>query len=160
MLSQAELHDLFTYKDGDLYWKVLNKKRNTIAGNINNHGYRIVHLGSKIYSAHRIVYMMQHGALPDRLDHIDGNKLNNRIENLRPATRSENAFNTKPPSTNKSGSKNVFYSVGNKAYRVSLVINGKKKHIGYYKDLELADLVATEARNKYHGKYAHNGLGV
>lgn len=160
MLSQAELHDLFTYKDGNLYWKVLQKNRKTIAGSLSANGYKTVHLGGKIYMAHRIVYMMQHGKLPDRLDHIDGNKLNNRIENLRPATRSQNAFNTKPPSTNKTGSKNVYYSKGNKAYRVMLVIDGQKKHIGYFKDLELADLVAVEARSKYHGKYAHNGLGV
>jgi hypothetical protein len=160
MLSQAELHNLFTYKDGNLYWKVLNKKRNIIAGSINNHGYRTVHIGNKLYTAHRIVYMMQHGELPDRLDHIDGNKQNNKIENLRPATRNQNAYNTKPPSTNKSGSKNVHYSITNKAYRVLLVVDGKRKHIGYFKDLELADLVALEARNKYHGKFAHNGLGV
>lgn len=160
MLSQAELHERFEYRNGELYWKVLNKKRNTIAGGINNHGYRIVHIGNKVYSAHRIVYMMQYGKLPERIDHIDGNKLNNRIENLRPATRSQNAFNTKLFSTNKSGCKNVHYSKTNKAYRVLLVINGKRKHIGYYKDLELADLVAKEARNKYHGEYANNGLGA
>ena len=82
--------------------------------------------------------------------------LNNCIENLREATLQENQYNRKLNKNNKIGHKNIFWSERDKSFVVKLKINGKQKS-WYVKDLELAILVAEEARDKYHGKFANHG---
>jgi hypothetical protein len=94
--------------------------------------------------------------LPNFIDHIDCNKSNNKIENLRVATKSQNQCNRAITLLNKSGVKNVSWSKDRKEWVVQISVNGKKKFIGRYKDLELADLVAQEARDKFHGKFARH----
>ena len=152
--------ELFEYRDGNLYRKVAtgrNVKVGDLVGNMpNKKGYRKVRFCEKTHSVHRIIFLMHHGYIPEQVDHIDGDKLNNKIENLRPATAQQNSFNKKSCNPS-SGYKNVAWNEECKKWQVQLQINGKKKYFGLYKDIELADLVAQEARNKYHGKYArHN----
>ena len=64
--------------------------------------------------------------------------------------------NQKTPINNTSGVKNVCFHKGNNKWVVQLRINKKKKHFGCYEDLELAELVAIEARNKFYGKWANH----
>jgi hypothetical protein len=90
------------------------------------------------------------------VDHIDGNPSNNRIENLRGATNAQNLQNAKIHQNNTSGIKNVHFDKQKNRWNVQLRIDKKIKHFGLYKDLELAELVATEARNKYHGDFARH----
>ena len=142
-----DLNRVFTYQDGELY---RNGKK---AGTKHKLGYWQVSFNNKLYLAHRIIFAMHHGYLPKFIDHIDGNKLNNRIENLRACTDQQNKFNTPVKSCSKSGIKHVM-SYKN-AWNVRMRINGKLRHLGQFKDLELAQLVAEEARNKFHGEFAH-----
>lgn len=97
---------------------------------------------------------MFHGYLPKSVDHIDGDRTNNRIENLRSVTHAQNSLNRKTPTNNKSGFKNVYWDKMFKKWVVNLNVNKKKIIIGKFDDLELAGLVAEEARDKYHGEYA------
>ena len=90
------------------------------------------------------------------VDHIDSNRKNNRIENLRPATRSQNCSNTGIGKKNTSGCKGVYWKKDSKKWSVQIQANGKRINIGIFDNLELADLVAQEARDKFHGKYARN----
>ena len=99
---------------------------------------------------------MFNGYLPKFIDHIDCNPSNNKIENLREATFSQNQHNTKKRITNTSGVKNVHWYKPLKKWMVYIMINKKRKHLGYFNNIELAELVAQEARNKYHGKYARH----
>jgi hypothetical protein len=98
--------------------------------------------------------MMQHGYVPGIIDHVDGNPLNNKIANLRPATISQNAMNAKVYCTNKSGVQNVSWHKKAKKWEVKLQIKGKRIHFGAFDDIELAVAVAKAIRNKHYKEFA------
>ncbi len=150
-------HSLFNYKDGNLYWKPnpnSKTKNNSLANCVGYGGYMQTNYKQKQYRTHRLIFLMHHGYLPEMVDHIDGNKSNNKIENLRACTRTQNLLNSKIPITNTSGAKNVFWRKQRNKWEVKFKVNKVAKYFGLYDDLELAELVATEARDKYHGEFA------
>jgi hypothetical protein len=129
-----------------------------------NKGQRYLRIGinGKPTALHRMIFLHQNGYLPKCLDHIDGNRENNKIENLREVTQQQNCLNSKHKSTSKSPYKNVYLQppIKNPKWKrnwvVSLMVSGKRKYIGSFEDIELADLVAHEARDKFHGQYARH----
>ena len=158
-LTQEYLQSAFEYRDGNLYWLESPNKKIKIgkkAGTLTKSGYINICIDRKFYRAHRLIFLHQNGFLPNFIDHIDCNKSNNKVKNLRVATKSQNQCNKAITSSNKSGVKNVSWSKYREEWVVQISINGKKKFIGRYKDLELADLVATEARDKYHKEFARH----
>jgi hypothetical protein len=159
MITKEYLHELFEYKDGELYWKLSptnNVKTGKSAGSFCKRGYKFVGINKKVYRIHRLIFLMHYGYLPKIIDHKDNNKFNNRIENLREASTFENQQNRTVQKNNKSGIKNVAWHKHSSKWRVSIQVNKKRNFIGSFKDLELADLVATEARNKYHKEFARH----
>lgn len=158
MITRLDVIKNFRYEDGNLYWK---KPRSGIAvgkkaGCIDSQGYLRIRFNGKKYLNHRLIFFMEYGYMPEMLDHIDNNPLNNRIENLRPATRNENGYNKSLQINNTSGYKNVFWHKSSKKWRVVITVNKKYLRFGCFDDLELADLVAQEARDKYHGQFARH----
>jgi len=159
-MNQDQIKNLFEYKDGSLYWKVsLNQKIaiGSKAGSIDKHGYVNIQINKQKHKVHRLVFLYHHGYLPKEIDHIDNTKTNNNIENLRSASRSENMKNMGFHRKNKSGFKGVSWHKASDRWTVQLMVNNKKKYFGIYKDLELADLVAQEARNLHHKEFANHG---
>jgi hypothetical protein len=152
MVTQKRLHELFVYKDGNLI------RKGKIAGTINSLGYRVICVDYKIYKAHRLVFLYHHGYFPKEIDHIDTDKLNNRIENLRAADSFINAMNRGTMKNNTSGSKGVFWCKDHQKWRVAVRINKKLRSFGRFEDIELAELVAIEVRNKYHKEFANHGV--
>jgi hypothetical protein len=150
--DQNALLEVFEYKDGALYWRKNGKK----AGTRHHTGYTQISFQRSSYNAHRLIFLMQHGWLPEVIDHIDGDRANDKIENLRPASWSQNLQNMQIRPTNKSGHKNVSWCNARRKWVVQLSIDGHQTNLGRFEDLELADLVATEARAKYHGAFARH----
>jgi len=160
-LTQAQANELFEYNDGSLLWK--NRANNLKhcsknAGHLDNDGYLRTRVNGKLYLNHRIIFLMKNGYFPKIVDHIDGNKLNNKIENLRKATKSQNSLNKKTRVDSRSGIKNVYWYKPTEKWKVAISINQKRKHIGYFENLELAELVALEASNKFHGAFQYKGI--
>lgn len=156
----ARFRELFEYRDGVLYWKEdrsSQKCKGKKAG-CESAGYlklRVRELGGSV-AVHRVIFAMHHGYFPKEVDHINGNKLDNRIENLRAVSRSQNRMNAPKTRRNQSGCKNVYPQKDK--WGVALKVNKKPIYLGLYEDLELADLVAHAAREKYHGAYANHGV--
>lgn len=160
MITQDLLKELFEYRDGNLYWKVKKASRISIgdkAGTLNGRGYIYTGINGKDYRNHRLIFLMCHGYLPKCVDHINGNTTDNRIENLRDVTQSQNIQNSKKYRNNTSGAKGVQKRSKSNKWQVQIYINKKYKYLGTYEDLELAELVAIEARNKYHKEFANHG---
>ena len=167
MITQTKLVELFDYHpDGYLSRKRSGAGRSNKAGaKVGNYGaknlgqrncrYISTKIKGKYYCLHRLIYCYHYGFMPEQLDHINGNSLDNRIENLRLATRFENAQNRKKFTNNTSGVKNVSWHKAQQKWFVYVDVNKKRKSIGYFEDLELAELVAIEAREKYHGAFAN-----
>ena len=159
MITQNLLKELFHYDDGKLIRKSNGKSAVIPMGKTR---YERVTIKGKAYALHRMIYLWNYGSLPDTIDHIDGNRENNKIENLREVTQQQNCLNSKHRVTSTSPYKNVYLQppVKNKDWNrnwvVSLMVAKKRKYIGSFQDLELADLVATEARDLYHGQYARH----
>jgi hypothetical protein len=160
-LTQETVQALFEYRDGALFWKVSNNNFIQVgqqAGtSVNDSGYHIVGIGGKTYRLHRIVFMYHYGYFPKNVDHIDGDRANNSIENLRPADDFENSRNSRISKRNKSGVKGVCWANHVNKWLVQVRQGNSKKYLGLYDDLELAELVAIEARNKFHKEYANHG---
>lgn len=155
-ITQAEVIELFDYQDGCLHWRANRSamKAGQLAGHVKTTGYTAVRINNKEYKAHRIIYLLHHGSLPDYIDHIDGNRSNNKIENLRPATINQNNWNSKRPSQNTSGLKGVCWNKRHKKWFARVQINGKQLFIGYFNNLSDAETAIRNARESHHGEYA------
>ena len=159
ILTQEYLHALFNYKIGELYWKISNNRKikiGSIAGYVTSANYKSVKIFGKQHLNHRLIFLMHYGYLPNYIDHIDENPSNNKIENLRKVTQVQNLQNSKLSKNNTSGCKNVYWNKAAKKWQVYCRIGEKLRYFGVYDDLELADLVAQEVRDKYFGKYARH----
>ncbi len=146
--------ELFEYRDGDLYRKVKTNVGQRIGQRIgwtDKDGYRRHEVNGVSTGVHRTIFFLHHGYVPKVLDHINGVRSDNRIENLREATLSQNQHNTKLRKDSTTGVKNVTYERG--LYRVRITVNKRVIDLGRYADLELAEFIADEAREKYHGEY-------
>ena len=155
MFTQEFVRKRFTYHaDGTLSYNKNGKK--VIANPTKTSKHLSVNINRKPVRFHRIVFLWNHGYLPEYLDHINGNPSDNRIENLRPASKHQNNLNKGKSPFNKSGCKNVSWNKVSKKWVVVMSVHRKYTYIGSFKDLEFADLVATEARNLYHGAYARH----
>ena len=151
-VTQQELLEAFEYRDGYLYRRTTGKR----VGTRHHTGYLQISFKKKLYNAHRMIFLMHHGWLSKVIDHIDADRSNDRIENLRPATWVQNLQNMRMRSSNTSGVKNVCWCKIKKKWTVQLNVNKRYKFIGRFDDLELAELVAIEAREKYHGTFARH----
>lgn len=167
-LSQDLLHELFEYRDGMLFWKTTTSTKvdriEQQAGFLTLKGYRALSIGKnatksvkKQYLVHRLIYMMFYGEMPEILDHIDGNKLNNKIENLRPANALQNSYNKKNYRNNKTGIKGVNFNKQCGKFFARCQVNKKQNWLGFFPNLELAEQAVKAFRAKHHGEFANHG---
>lgn len=164
MISAARLRELFDYEPetGQLVRKVSGRGvKAGVAGSIrldkdNPLGRRFISADGRKYRASHLVWVWHGNSLPERLDHIDRNTLNDRIENLRPCDNAQNGWNARLSKANKSGVRGVFWNKATGNWRVRVMVRGRVKELGLHDDLDLAELIANEARKRYHGAFAAN----
>jgi hypothetical protein len=153
----AYLKSILEYRDGSLYHKQNRGKARAgeIAGSLSKH-YWVLRIDGKNYYAHRIVFLMNHGWCPEVIDHINGDKLDNRIENLRPASASQNTWNSPARKNNSHGAKNLTFDKRSNFWYVKFWVNGRRKNFGCFKDKSLAIEFAELARDMLYGQFARH----
>lgn len=149
LITQERLKSLLTYDPdtGNFCWRKTNK----IAGTLHANGYRRVQIDGKTYLAHRLAWAYAHGAFPAcNVDHINHNRSDNRIENLRLVTQSENQHNRKRTTQSSSGFLGVSWFAPKKKWRAYIKANGKRHHLGWFSDVNLAVQARKAAELLYH----------
>lgn len=146
--------EIYWYEDGKLYRKHSSggRKAGSLAGRPTQRGYWQVKIDGKMYLVHHLVWWIFHGYKPEYIDHKDGNPSNNRIENLRECTLSQNQENAKLSKANKTGEKNVFWNKAKQAYTVKA--NGK--FIANVENLMEACALAVYTRAWMNGEFARD----
>ena len=153
-LTMENFKDLIGYRsDGVLYRKETGKK----LGSKHITGYLIAQIERKNYLVHRLVWFHYYGEMPKQnIDHINGIKTDNRIENLRYADYSQNGANRKVSKNNSIGLKGVGRN-GNK-YQAVIQKNGKSFYLGIFNTKEEASRKYINAAIELFGEFASNGL--
>ena len=128
-----------------------------IAGTPNGKGYINIRLLGSPYRAHRLAWLYVYGEFPEGLlDHIDCNRSNNRIDNLREATSQQNSLNSSLGVRNKSGIKGVHWHSKSGKWRGVIRIGDVSIQVGLWDDLEQAADEMYKARQEQHGEYARH----
>ena len=154
---------------GKLFWKYrsdVNDGWNTkYAGTeaftaITDTGYKVGNINARRYRAHRVAWAIHYGEWPEHeVDHINGNRTDNRIENLRPATASENGCNKGLQSNNVSGYAGVHWDKSKGKWVSYIKKNGKRKHLGRFDDIQEAIAIRDAAVIEYHKEYGRLSNG-
>jgi len=155
-----ELKELLHYEPdtGLLRWKVDRRgtaKAGSVAGSLNYMGYIFIKINGKKFRAHRLAWAFCHNRDPGKMeiDHIDQNKSNNKIINLRLAGSGPNKANAGPQKNNKLGVKGVSYHHGK--FRANIVKNQKSYFLGCYDTIEEASNVYWAAAEELFGEFAY-----
>lgn len=141
----------YTQDTGDLRWRVARSRSaaGSIAGSVDHEGYVIVGFQGKRYRAHRIILAMVTGEFPDQVDHIDGNRSNNRLENLRAVSNQQNARNQKIRKNNRSGVMGVCWHKGVSKWVSHIRVDGKAKYLGSFDSIQEAANVRKVAEDLF-----------
>ncbi len=160
VLTAERLRELLEYNSetGVFRWKV-NKgrkfKAGMIAGNI-NHGYRVIEIDGKLYGAHRLAWLHAHGRWPAReIDHINRIKDDNRIANLREATRAQNRANCGATKNNTAGVRGVFKR--RFKFRAQIACAGRSYYLGDFSTVEEAWAAYLGASTILFGEFTYRG---
>jgi hypothetical protein len=165
--SQNLLREIFVYNNGEMVWAARGYGRfdkqfaGRVAGNITKNGYKNIRLSEYgLIMCHMIVWIYHNGEIPGGfdIDHIDGDRLNNRLENLRLCTRSQNLFNMKIRKDNASGVKGLSWNEKSKSWRARISVNKIKIEVGSFPKKESAIIAIKEARAKHHGDFSRHAV--
>jgi hypothetical protein len=154
-LTAERLRELLHYdpETGIFMWREPGKKRvaGRPAGSVDTAGYRLIRLDGKLFRANRLAWLHTHGRWPDgHIDHISGDVSDDRIANLRDATRSVNAQNMRQASSkNATGFLGVSVVRG-RYYAARIAVDGKPRHIGCFDTPEAAHAAYIEAKRRLH----------
>lgn len=151
------LHERLSYnpETGIFTWKISNQwvKKGTQAGTICL-GYVKISINKIIIPAHRIAWAMTYGVWPDKeIDHVNGIRSDNRIENLREASRQQNCLNRSKATNNKSGYKGVSWHNVAQKWQTHISIAGKSIYLGLFEDKRDAFNAYNEAAEKAYGVF-------
>ena len=159
--TAQSLRDNLRYEPdtGEIWWRFggHGKDLSKPAGTLNCQGYLIVSFKGRNYRLHRLSYLLMGLPIPEFVDHINGVKIDNRWENLRPATKAQNRVNTSVSSSNTSGFKGVHKKSKNGKWYSQIRFKGQVYHLGVFDCPEEAHEAYKKAADKYHGEFKNYG---
>ena len=156
---QETLKELIDYypETGELIWRIRTddlKWSKRWAGKpaldgLDKYGYKRGKLLGKYALSHRIAWKWVIGEDPEHIDHINGDKSDNRFCNLRSVTRSENMQNRKKHTNNKTGVTGVYWHSNHKRWVAAISTGGRRRTIGYFKTIDEAKEARAKAEEEY-----------
>lgn len=167
------IRQCFRYESGTLYWQKRPREHfatdqewqrwntryaGTEAGScLDSRGDKRhrIRVGNYDAYSHKIIWAFCNGEWLDCIDHKDRDSTNDRVENLRAATQSQNMANTRVRITNKSGYKGISWDKRRRRWYAKITVSGKQIFLGYFDDINLAVLTRKEAAREYFGEFAH-----
>jgi len=163
-LTAERLRELLDYDPatGIFRWRVSRggtARAGTVAGSPQSDGYAQIKIDGPNYMAHRLAWLWGTGSWPAALiDHINGDRADNRFVNLREATLYQNQYNSRISSRNTSGHKGICWHEQIGKWQAYLKFGGKQRHLGYFTNIEDAAAAIEEARHIHHGAFARTRL--
>ena len=161
MITQKELHEIVIYdKETGVFISKINRPpclAGKILGTKCPKGYLKIGIKYKVYAAHKLAWIYVYGDLPKyQIDHINGIKDDNRIDNLRDISSQWNTQNQhKAPKNNKTGFLGVSWSKQRNKFRSCITVNGFQKHIGFFNTAQDASVAYQLAKQEFHPGYAN-----
>lgn len=155
-MDASKVREILHYspETGIFTWKASRGgvKAGTVAGCIRTtDGYWKI--GSHL--AHRLAWLYVHGEWPaDQIDHVNGDRRDNRLCNLRAVTQQQNLHNVKPHKDNEAGRKGIYLHKRTGRYRARIMVNGRQRHLGYFDTADEAYRAYCVAAEKLHGEFA------
>jgi hypothetical protein len=160
MLTAERLRELLDYnpETGVFRWKKDGRGRTmrvgAVAGTMHSAGYSQINFGGSLWLSHRLAWLYVFSEWPrEQIDHINGDRSDNRISNLREATLSQNASNRKRRADNACGFKGVYRSARGR-FEARMRVNGQLKYLGHFNTAEEAHAAYCAAAYKLHGEFA------
>lgn len=158
VLTQQELQELLEYfpETGQFFWRVSKGSRGKVSNEAGNkpcktHGYCFIRIHKKLYRAHHLAWLYVHGKFPEKdIDHINQNRADNRLKNLREVDRSINNLNS-------SLRKGYYFSTQTGKYIVERMLKGKKIYAGQYATEEEAKDVSTKLQRQILAEICSGG---
>ncbi|MEK6294411.1 MAG: HNH endonuclease [Paraburkholderia tropica] len=163
-IDAAQLRALLTYdaETGIFRWR---ERRNhltpkgSVAGTVNSKGYVMIGVARRLYQAHRLAWLYVTGEWPkDLIDHINTIRTDNRFENLREASKTENNRNRSAGIAGRKGLKGATFRKKEGAWYSGIWSAGKRIHLGTFSSEQEAHEAYCKAADEMHGEFANFGL--
>lgn len=151
ILTAERVRELLDYDQntGVFVWRVSrggSAKAGTAAGTKDSHGHVQIRVDGVLHMAHRLAFLHATGCMPSEVDHINRERSDNRLANLRPVSRSQNGHNRNTGVNNTSGAIGVSFVKHINKWQAYINVGGKRKNLGYFFDFDDAVLARKKAK--------------